>query len=124
MPSAPFDWAEYLRLAENLAGNSDEASQRTAISRAYYFIYHIASVRATNSGLAAGGQNHAEIWKHFHDQPTRAERRLSTLGNSMKRQRESADYKATFERILEQLQQQLADAKDFQAQLRALPPTP
>ena len=36
----PFDWTEYARLAEELGTRPDEASLRTAISRAYYSVYH------------------------------------------------------------------------------------
>ena len=38
MSSAPFNWNEYFKLAEDLAAHSDEASLRSAISRAYYYI--------------------------------------------------------------------------------------
>lgn len=35
-----FDWLEFLRLAKELAEQDDEASARSAISRAYYAAYH------------------------------------------------------------------------------------
>jgi hypothetical protein len=41
-----FDWIDYLRLAEDLAAKDDEAPLRTAISRAYYFIFNVAYARA------------------------------------------------------------------------------
>lgn len=121
MPSAPFDWAEYLRLAEALANKSDEASQRTAISRAYYFVYHIASARAVTNGYPSGQQSHAKIWKLYQDQSDFDARRLATRGTAMKRVRESADYKAVVALIPDQLAQQLIDAKEFLQKLTNLP---
>jgi len=62
MADASFDWSEYLRLARDLSANADEASQRTAISRAYYCIYHMASARAIANGYPPGGNTHDKIW--------------------------------------------------------------
>jgi hypothetical protein len=36
----PFDWSAYRTVAETLKDDADEASQRSAISRAYYCAYH------------------------------------------------------------------------------------
>jgi hypothetical protein len=33
----PFDWNDFLSLARQLARSADEASKRTAKSRAYYY---------------------------------------------------------------------------------------
>ncbi len=46
----PFDWTEYARLAEDLRTRGDEASLRSAVSRAYYSVYH----QARNYLLAEG----------------------------------------------------------------------
>jgi len=48
----PFDWNEYLALARRLAAAGDEASKRSAISRAYYFVFNSAFSRAE---ATAGG---------------------------------------------------------------------
>ena len=48
----PFDWNGYLEVAENLKTETDgqpenntvQAKRRTAISRAYYAVFHIAGV--------------------------------------------------------------------------------
>ena len=41
-----FNWSGYLQLAEELGKRSDEASLRSALSRAYYYVYHLALERA------------------------------------------------------------------------------
>jgi hypothetical protein len=41
MAAQPFNWSGYLQLAEELAERRDEASMRSALSRAYYYIYHL-----------------------------------------------------------------------------------
>ena len=41
-----FNWYGYLQLAEELGKRSDEASLRSALSRAYYYVYHLALERA------------------------------------------------------------------------------
>lgn len=56
----PFNWAEYLRLAARLSQNPDEASHRTSISRAYYSIFHAATIRAQRNGYA--DRSHKKLW--------------------------------------------------------------
>ena len=46
MATQPFDWCAYFLLARELAERQDEASLRSALSRAYYYIYHLALQRA------------------------------------------------------------------------------
>jgi len=38
----PFEFADYLDLAEELAARSEEAAWRSAKSRAYYAVLHVA----------------------------------------------------------------------------------
>jgi hypothetical protein len=46
MSLTAFDWTEFLDLADDLAGRrGDPAAKRTAISRAYYASFHLASAR-------------------------------------------------------------------------------
>jgi uncharacterized protein (UPF0332 family) len=37
-----FDWSEYFNLAQELAGTSEEAKLRSAVSRAYYSVFCLA----------------------------------------------------------------------------------
>jgi hypothetical protein len=38
----PFDFAEFLDLADQLSSHSHEAAWRSAVSRAYYALLHVA----------------------------------------------------------------------------------
>jgi uncharacterized protein (UPF0332 family) len=77
MSPAPFSWFEYLRLADQLSQNTDEASHRTSISRAYYSVYHIASARAVGNGYV-DKKSHTELWKLFN---RNSDRGCSTTGS-------------------------------------------
>ena len=51
----PFDWSEFLTLADELGKRADEASLRSALSRAYYYVYHLALRRAQDNNFGASG---------------------------------------------------------------------
>lgn len=121
MAAAPFDWTEYLSLAASLSGNSDEASQRTAISRAYYAAFHAAALHAKPNGYAE--RSHGRLWKMYQADADINAKRLSAIGNQMKKAREDADYKSVVPRIGEITVQQLADADDFAKLLAQVPET-
>jgi uncharacterized protein (UPF0332 family) len=130
MAAAPFDWTDYLRLANQLSQNADEASQRASISRAYYSMFHAATIHAQVNGFAE--RSHGRLWKMYQSDPDVNCRRLSVIGNAMKRAREDADYVTSVPRVADVMAQQLIDANRFIATLAAvptaspqpLPPTP
>ena len=121
MAAAPFDWAEYLRLANQLSQNPDEGSHRTSISRAYYSIFHAATNQAQANGYSE--RSHSRLWKMYQNDADRNCRRLSFIGNVMKRAREDADYATNVSRVEEVMTQQLNDASRFIAILAAVPAT-
>jgi uncharacterized protein (UPF0332 family) len=63
----PFDWTEYARLAEELRTRGDEASLRTAISRAYYSVYHQARdyLLAEGIPLSKSDSSHKVVWNGY-----------------------------------------------------------
>ena len=121
MATGTFSWTEYLRLATELARNDDEASQRTATSRAYYAVFHAATLHAKGNGYSE--RSHGRLWKMYHADSDANARRLSALGNQMKVAREDADYVEAVSRVEDALQQQLANAKKFVTILAQVPPT-
>jgi uncharacterized protein (UPF0332 family) len=64
-----FDWLEFLTLAANLAGNppgsTGEAESRSAVSRAYYSMFHIALAAAVDFTPTGRGQDHISLQKHW-----------------------------------------------------------
>jgi len=121
MATALFDWGQYLTLATKLSLNTDEASQRTSISRAYYSVFHAASALAISSGYPKGQNSHAGIWNAFAKDSNKDAKRLAHLGNTMKRIRVQADYHPRVAKIPDQMAQQLVYADDFMKLLAAVP---
>lgn len=94
-----FDWREYLMLAEQLArSDSSEAELRTAISRAYYAVYHRASTYIRDQALVPATErlSHQKAWVTMRatGDPDRID--AAVRGDQLKRRREEADYRATF----------------------------
>jgi hypothetical protein len=122
MASPVFDWSDYLTPANQLATNGDEASHRTAISRAYYCVYHKATEHAVASGCV-DPQSHVRLWNLYADKQTdRACIKLGRVGDRMKKERVDADYKPAAGRITDRMNVQLRRANDFLARLSTLPP--
>lgn len=122
----PFDWMEYLRLAQTLAANGDEASKRTAISRAYYFIFNLAYARVeVNCGRKPQGPPgmHAWCWQKYAGNLDAACHACGIEGDRLKRLRHDADYKSKEIRRLDDLcNRMLAEVQQLHADLTNLNP--
>ena len=123
MAAAPFDWIEYYNLADELARRANEASRRSAISRAYYYIYHLALARAVGNGfqMIAGEASHKQLWRTYGESPEYRCKELAVIANRLKEKRERADYNKYYPRIDDEVNQLINDARDFAARLVALP---
>ena len=119
----PFDWSEYLRLADELGAREDEASLRSALRRAYYYVYHLALKRAQENDFQAlsGEGTHAQLWRVFSTNPEPACRKLAEIAVRLKEKRERADYNSFYVRLQEEIPDVLADAREFAARLGSLP---
>jgi|SRR5690242_6851275 len=122
MAARPFNWSEYFRLASELATQQDEASLRSALSRAYYYVYHLALQRAEANNFRAiqGEASHKQLWRVFSGSPEPECQRLATIAERLKEKRERADYNGHFPRIAEEVPALLQDAQDFARRLRVL----
>jgi hypothetical protein len=121
----PFDWNEYLALARRLAAAGDEASKRSAISRAYYFVFNSAFSRAeaTAGGYPGGESYHKWCWDKYQSTPDAACRKLGIDGARMKQRRVRADYKsADIPRLDDEVRRMLSEAQLFRTNLDALNP--
>jgi uncharacterized protein (UPF0332 family) len=121
----PFDWNDYLSLAEELATKPDEASKRTAISRAYYCVFNLAFARAElTAGRYPGEQGyHRWCWSKYMATPDLSCRQLGVDGGRMFELRVKADYNAADIRRLEHgVVRALRDARQFLTALAALNP--
>jgi len=124
MASQSFDWSEYFKLADELAKRKDEAALRSALSRAYYYVYHLALSRALNNGFTtrSGEGTHTQMWRNYSGSPEPDCRKLAEIGGRLKEKRERADYNQIYARIDEEIPDMLADAQDFAARLQKLNP--
>jgi uncharacterized protein (UPF0332 family) len=119
----PFDWSEYLKLAEELAKRTENSALRTAMSRAYYYVYHLALDRALANGFQVKRSEgtHIQVWKTFSGSPEPACRKLAEIAGRLKEKRERADYSNYYKRLSDDVPDVLQDAKDFAAKLAVLP---
>lgn len=121
----PFDWKNFLSLAEVLAANNDDASKRTAISRAYYCVYNLAFARAetTVRPKPRGERYHQWCWNQYKRTVDPTCQQLGNTGERMKRLRVKADYLATDNpQLNDEAKRMLEDARQFLADLAALDP--
>jgi len=123
MAAGPFDWAGFHKLAQELAVRADEASRRSAISRAYYYIYHLALTRAVANGfqIIAGEATHKQLWRNYSESPEYRCKELAVIANRLKEKRERADYNKFYPRINDEVNELVGDAQNFAARLGVLP---
>lgn len=93
----PFDWNKYFLLAEDIYKNTkkssgdNEALQRTAISRAYYSVHHLATEHAETMGHPKPTKDHHTdiigFYKSQMDSPNHQEagKTLAILHRSRKK---------------------------------------
>jgi len=93
------NWGGYLTLAEGLAANRLEASDRSAVSRAYYAAFNVSRrwLEANVTQIDNRG-SHGQVWQAFKaaNRATPATREawvlVGSLGNSLRVLRNQADY--------------------------------
>jgi hypothetical protein len=93
-----FDWATFLACAETLARAQDEASKRSAISRAYYAAFNVVRVflRVTPP---PGSDSHKIVWDAALHDSRREVQSLGRKGERLKERRRSADYFPTVDNL-------------------------
>ena len=119
---AEFEWRDYLELARRLSANKDEASLRSAVSRAYYYVYHLALARAESDGYNPTRESgsHIDMWSVYLENPVPECLKLGMIGEGMRKRSSDADYRQTFPRLEEAVPGMLADAQQFADSLSKL----
>lgn len=95
-----FDWADYLELAKNLYASPtspgpEEASLRSATSRAYYAALHLATEHALAEGYVPSysGDDHQGVSRHFRQSGAdRIRKKIASDLDRMRKSRNQADY--------------------------------
>jgi len=122
MADPSFDWADYFRLAQELAGRKEEACLRSSLSRAYYYVFNIALIRAERNGFVSlrNESTHSQLWRLYSKSSEPACISLGQIALRLKEKRERADYKAVYLRIEEDVPEVLKDVEDFASRLTKL----
>lgn len=109
----PFNWRDYLGLAQELSQRQDEAAIRSAISRAYYAALCSARLHLeTEDGLVIstmGTDSHTQIWNAFQKKG-KAANAIYQKGKSLKHRRQKADYEHTVDKLSHEVAAALEDA--------------
>jgi len=89
-----FDWDEYFQLAEELheSDSLQEASERTATSRAYYAAFHRALQYAPRRVRNARRDQHRKLIDHYKSGPSQRERTVGRQLEMLRDNRNAADY--------------------------------
>lgn len=89
-----FDWTNYLELARGLAQGSDEASQRSAISRAYYAAFNNARLWLDSQGVTFTSREsiHRQVWDEFLKSGATSQQQIGSTGDKLRARRARADY--------------------------------
>lgn len=124
MAAQPFDWSQYFRLAEELAQRPEESALRSALSRAYYYVFHLALQRAQSNGFAFSDAEgtHKQLWRIFKLSPEPDCQKLGEIAGRLKEKRRRADYEEHYRRLVDEIPVMLTDAQDFAARLQRLNP--
>ncbi len=93
------NWREFITLARGLAGHHFEASQRSAISRAYYGAFNL-SRRWLEMNVTPidNRRAHEQVWETFRSGERanavslRKWKRIAELGSALRSLRNEADY--------------------------------
>lgn len=96
-----FDWQDYLTFAEEIKSRTDEASKRSAISRAYYCVFHKAkSYAISHLGYVYRPENpsHSGMWIKFKNNG-KTLNAIFNYGKKLQDFRETADYHDEFHNI-------------------------
>lgn len=128
-----FDWRDFLLFAHELRNETQESKQRTAIGRAYYYVYNVGLTEAKKLGYNPNAPSkvgtHKRLWSWCQAQRNSDIVALGDSGNTLHARRISVDYKSVTQAGLRQdVQKQLDEARDFEILLaqitRQLPPPP
>jgi uncharacterized protein (UPF0332 family) len=89
-----FPWDKYLDLALELAESEahDQASLRSAVSRAYYAAYNPCKDFLVSAGRLHTDAKHEDVWRALSTASDRAHRKVGSEGDRLKRARVAADY--------------------------------
>ena len=123
-PEPTFAWEDFFELAAVLAERGDEASQRSAVSRAYYAVFNVAQsvleAHDPNYNSMRSRDSHKQVWDRLRALDRRQARSAERSGRSLLNKRKSADYTLGLGDWPNRTKQALVEAKRALASLNDL----
>ena len=88
------DFRDFLSLADSLANGTTEAEWRSACSRGYYAVFHVARQLLLGLGfhVPQADRAHGYLWLRLSNADAAEVQRAGTLLNDLRRERNRADY--------------------------------
>jgi len=120
-----FAWADFFDLATLLSNQSEgtEASQRTAISRAYYAAFHVSRdflIQRQRLSALARHRVHVTVWTTLSDSDSSIEQRIGQMGYRLMHIRHHADYDLIYPALDRDLRIVLRDVEWLIAEIAAI----
>ena len=119
-----FDWNTYKDLAEELRHKEDEASKRTAVSRLYYSVFHIAKkflIDIEEYNYSEYKEPHAQVWSEFISKG-KTYKSIGENGKRLRNYRNDADYKDDLLRLDEIVETSFRIANNVLVYLQQIQP--
>jgi hypothetical protein len=120
-----FNWKDYLTLAKTLSESTEDASLRTAISRAYYCVFNLSLYKAKTNEFRPkdDASSHDQLWGLYgrNKDKDRICSQLSAIGGRMKRRRVLADYRFSYDDLAADAKETISDAEECITLLQSLP---
>lgn len=123
------NWLDYVVLAERLVGECHEASQRSAVSRAYYGALNVSrGWLETNVAPINRHRVHTQVWGFFEIAGHASARTskewelVADLGKSLRALRNRADYENSFPDLEQNAAEAIGVARRILALLPGLEP--
>ncbi len=120
-----FSWSDFLSLARQLGLGTDEASKRTAVSRAYYAAFGVARgwlVNQANVHVPSTGKAHDIVWDEFERRGDRESVSIAHNGRRLKDKRRKADYEKHVSNFGSLVQPALFEARQVITTIETLSP--
>ena len=125
VPVAPFNWTEYLNLANELVADTTlasslEAKLRCGISRAYYAAYHKAEKIVFPAGPPNKWGSHGQVIDELQSSDDPLRRGFGVELARLRGTRTKADYRDTLRNIASEAENTLIAAEELIAGLNGL----
>ncbi len=128
-----FEWSEFMKVATILARGAaatigeeptDEACQRTSVSRAYYAAFHesweFLKAKGKESEISTGPGAHTAVPRVLKESGEREWKKIGNKLDNLKSDRHKADYEAHIENVKSLCAKSITNAKELLQLLESL----